>query len=108
MDSSAITISEKKGKSVISINDSQVQITADKAIIQSKEATLNAGAVNLGTGATFTAVIYETMKAIFDAHIHATAVGPSGPPLPPNTMSLMELSPVTSAQAKYIKLRGNI
>lgn len=108
MNGDAINIAEKTGKTLISLNGTSCQITSDKVVVSSQEASLNCGAVNLGNIATFTAVIYENLKTIFDGHTHPTAVGPSGPPLPPMTMALMELSPVTSAQAKYVKLRGNV
>lgn len=108
MDKNAVVIAEKTGKSVISLKGDTAQVTSKKVLVQSEETSINSGTVNLGTAAVFSGVIYENLKTIFDAHIHATAVGPSGPPLPPNTLALMELSPATSAQAKFVKVRGNI
>lgn len=108
MNGDAINIAEKSGKTLISLNGKSCQVTSDKVVIQSKETTINSGTVNIGNGATYTSVIYENLKTIFDGHNHPTAVGPSGPPLPPMTMALMELSPATSAQSKSVKLKGNL
>lgn len=108
MNADGIAVSDKSGKSVLSVKESGVQVTADKVVVQSQEATLNSGAVNLGSNASFSGVIYENLKTLFDAHTHATGVGPSGPPLPPNTMALNEAIPAAAVQCKYVKVRGNI
>ena len=106
--SGGITVAEKTGKAVINLKDGTAQVTAKKVLFQSEEASFNSGTTNIGTNAAFHAVLYEMLKIIFDGHTHATVLGPSGPPLPPMTMALMEASPATSAQAMYVKLRGNI
>jgi len=55
----------------------------DKLVIQ-------AGLIEIGEGATESIVLGDTWKIFFDAHIHPTGVGPSGPPTipqPPTTLS---------------------
>jgi len=107
---SGVTISSKSGKQIVDIkNDGKIQVTADSDVILScPKATLDAGTSNIGNNAFFSAVLAETLKAVFDAHIHATAVGPSGPPLPPNTIALADATPLTAVTASFVKLKGNL
>lgn len=102
-------IIDSTGANIFSIDDTLMQLTAGQdLVISAPSCTIQSGTVNVGNNAFFHATIYENLKTIFDAHTHATGVGPSGPPLPPNTMALMELSPATSVKATYVLLRGNI
>lgn len=104
-----MTLGDQTGKNIVSFSKDSVNILADKNVnISAVNVNLEAGAINLGKGASFHAVIYENLKSIFDSHIHPTAVGPSGPALPPNTMALMELNPATSAKASSVKIKGNL
>jgi hypothetical protein len=50
-----------------------------------QELSLAAGSVSLGGSAQDPAVLGNGLMALFNAHTHATAVGPSGPPIPPLT-----------------------
>jgi len=124
---------EENAVSVISKNGSSISLSKDINLVGStgkemitmsedgKIGIISSGEVNVN-GKSFSAlvasvvlgkpefrgVLYENLKTIFDAHIHATGVGPSGPPLPPNTCAIAELAPPTSPAADYVKLRGNL
>jgi hypothetical protein len=103
-----ISIVGKGGGSAIKIDDDGVTLIGDKLIGQGEEFSFNVGTVNLGTLASYRAVLYENMKSIFDSHTQMTAMGPTSPPIPPYTMALKELIPTDSAAAEYVNLRGNI
>jgi len=71
--------------SVVTAAGAKIDIdgASDKVIV--KGAT-----IELGEGATEKAILGDLFKVFFDAHIHPTGVGPSGPPTvpqPPTTLS---------------------
>jgi hypothetical protein len=103
-------IIDSSGANIFSIIDENLmQITAGQdLVLSSPSCTIQSGTVNVGNNAFFHATIYENLKTIFDAHTHATGVGPSGPPLPPMTFAIAEASPATSIQASYVLMRGNL
>jgi hypothetical protein len=104
-----MTLGDKTGKNIVSFSKDSVNILASTNVnLNATNVNLEAGAINLGKGASFHAVIYENLKTLFDGHIHPTAVGPSGPALPPNTMALSELNPALSAKASSVKIKGNL
>ncbi len=73
------TAIEMKGKNVKVIAQESLQVLA-------KDAVLNSASVTLGENAMEPAVLGQTFANlwnVFIAHTHATAVGPSGPPVPP-------------------------
>jgi hypothetical protein len=53
-----------------------VQIAGAKVILRGSQ-------VVLGEGATEPALLGTTFTGLFNAHTHPTAMGPSGPPVPP-------------------------
>lgn len=55
----------------------------DATVTASGTATVEGSLVKLGAGASEAVVKGDTFKKLFDAHIHPTAVGPSGPPSQP-------------------------
>lgn len=71
---SGLTLTNKDG-SVVDMAGSAVQVIA-------KNVMLRSDTVQLGEGAMEPAILGRTFAAIFDAHTHPTAMGPSGPPLP--------------------------
>lgn len=75
-------------KADVNVNCKNATVTA------TANATVEGKAVLLGKGAAEAVVKGDTFKKLFDAHIHPTAVGPSGPPVIP-------LSP--SALSKKVK-----
>ena len=103
-----ITVVGKSGKESLLIKDGLVQIlSGEDIILQGNSFNVKSGSVILG-GDSFHAVLYETLQTIFDGHFHASAVGPTGPPLPPFTMAITAENTLLSAKAKYIKLKGNL
>lgn len=59
-------------------------VTCAEAILQASGNALVEGKnIKLGSAATEAVVKGDTFKKLFDAHIHPTAVGPSGPPSKP-------------------------
>jgi uncharacterized protein involved in type VI secretion and phage assembly len=64
-----------------------VELSADMARVAAKTIVLQGTTVTLGQGAQFPTIVvdpsFQTMWNLFvTAHTHATALGPSGPPLP--------------------------
>lgn len=105
----AITIAHASGAQLITMDDSSIQINAkSNVILTAGDVTVNSGSVELGSNAAFGVCIGDTMSALFDAHIHATALGPSGPPLPPATAAMFNASPGTAITSAFIKLRTNL
>ena len=86
-----LSFADKKGNNV-RLGDKNVTLTnsegtvvdiAEKAVqIVAKNVMLRSDTVQLGEGAMEPAILGRTFAAIFDAHTHPTAMGPSGPPLP--------------------------
>lgn len=104
-----MTLGDQTGKNIVSFSKDSVNILAEKNVnISAVNVNLEAGAINLGKSASFHSVIYENLKTVFEGHNHASAVGPTSPPIPPNTLSLMELNPATSAKAASVKIKGNL
>jgi hypothetical protein len=71
---SNVSLTNKSG-SVVDITDKAVQVIAKNVMLRSET-------VQLGEGAMEPAILGRTFAAIFDAHTHPTALGPSGPPIP--------------------------
>jgi hypothetical protein len=71
---SNVTLTNKSG-SLVDITDKAVQVVAKNVMLRSET-------VQLGEGAMEPAILGRTFAAIFDAHMHPTALGPSGPPIP--------------------------
>lgn len=91
---SNVTLTNKDG-TVIDIAGPAVQVVAKNVLLRSDT-------VSLGEGAMEPAILGRTFAAIFDAHVHPTALGPSGPPLPvPMPLS----SPTHPAMSKSVMLK---
>lgn len=70
----------------IEVADGKVKITGTDAVqVVAQELSLAAGAISLGGSASEPAVLGQGLMTLFNAHTHPTAVGPSGPPVPPLT-----------------------
>jgi len=106
----SITISDKSGTQSITLDGSNtLQIVAkSNVVVNAPKVSVNAGSIDIGNLPILSAVLAEPLAALFDAHIHATPMGPSGPPLPPNTAALINLAPATAFKSSYVKIRGNI
>lgn len=91
---SNVTLTNKDG-SVVDIAGPAVQVIA-------KNVMLRSDTVALGEGAMEPAILGRAFAAIFDAHVHPTALGPSGPPVPvPMPLS----SPMHPAISKSVTLK---
>ncbi len=85
MTSDGVTIANKSG-TTIELKDNGVRVLAAGTVqISGKSLALQGSAVNIGSSPTDGVIMPSLFAAIFDAHTHATALGPSGPPLPPLT-----------------------
>ncbi len=101
-------VSDKTGKNILTLGKkSATLLSGDDVILKAPTVSLLSSAVNLGDGASKSLTIAEALADLFDKHTHATAVGPSGPPLPPNTAAMVNLSPATAFASKSIKVKGN-
>jgi len=91
---SNVTLTNKDG-TVVDLAGPAVQVIA-------KNVMLRSDTVSLGEGAMEPAILGRAFAAIFDAHVHPTAFGPSGPPLPvPMPLS----SPMHPAISKSVTLK---
>ncbi|HEX7048856.1 MAG TPA: phage baseplate assembly protein V [Longimicrobiales bacterium] len=91
---SGVTVTNKDG-SVVDLAGTAVQVLAKNVHIRSET-------VSLGEGAMEPAILGRAFAAIFDAHTHMTAWGPSGPPIP----APMPLSaPTNPAISKAVKVK---
>ncbi|MGH7617081.1 MAG: phage baseplate assembly protein V [Gemmatimonadaceae bacterium] len=108
---SEFSFADKNGNNV-RLGDTNVTLTnasgtvvdiADKAVqIIAKNVMLRSDTVQLGEGAMEPAILGRTFAAIFDAHTHPTALGPSGPPIP----APMPLSaPTNPAMSKSVTIK---
>jgi uncharacterized protein involved in type VI secretion and phage assembly len=98
-----VTLGEKgvlcveQGGARVEIGDGKVKISGTDAVqIVAQELSLAAGSVSLGASAQDPAVLGNGLMAMFNAHTHPTALGPSGPPVPP----LLPGPPVFSLSVK--------
>jgi hypothetical protein len=94
MGDSNVTLTNKDG-TVVDMAGPAVQIVA-------KNVMLRSDTVSLGEGAMEPAILGRAFASIFDSHIHPTALGPSGPPIPvPMPLS----SPMHPAMSKSVTLK---
>jgi hypothetical protein len=97
-DANGLKVVDKNGN-FIEMKDGVIQIVSQGNVVaMGSDATLKTATVNLLDGATDRVVKGDTfMTTCFDIHTHATAFGPSGPPLP--LMSTLQAT-VLSANCK--------
>jgi phage gp45-like len=84
-----LTMSEKRvlvanadGTS-LEMKEGKVKVTsADAVQLMAKDVVVNSSTVSLGQNAMQPAVLGTVFAAMYNAHTHPTAVGPSGPPIP--------------------------
>ena len=81
----SVEIINANGDSILMENNGNINITCTNANINaSGETHINSPRIKLGEEAAEAVMKGDTFKAIFDAHIHPTGVGPSGPPTQPS------------------------
>jgi uncharacterized protein involved in type VI secretion and phage assembly len=79
-----------------------IDLVGDTVQVIAKNVHLRSETVSLGEGAMEPALLGTAFAAIFDAHVHPTAFGPSGPPIPvPMPLS----SPMHPAVSKAVKIK---
>jgi type VI secretion system (T6SS) baseplate-like injector VgrG len=72
------------GGSRVEIADGKVKIAGTSSVqVVADELSLAARSVSLGGQALMKAVLGDLMVQAFNAHVHPTAMGPTGPPVPP-------------------------
>lgn len=105
-----ITISDATGAQLLNFDGvDTIQISAQTAVnLIAQQVTIGGGAINLGNIAPLSAVLAEPLAMLFDSHIHASPVGPTSPPLPPNTAALMNTNPATAFASQFVKMRSNL
>lgn len=89
-----VVILDKDNSNTITLDSNGVTIkTTGKVVIDgASEFNAGAGSVNLGTGASKSAVYGEDLVQWLNSHTHPTGVGPSGPPTPSATSALLSTS----------------
>jgi hypothetical protein len=80
LDESGIHIIDTFGQS-IDMSDGSIQLAADAVTVSCKNATIDAGQVDLASG-TEPVLLGRTFLDLFSNHIHPTGMGPSGAPIP--------------------------
>jgi hypothetical protein len=104
----SITVKTTSGtKMQLNPTDVEIETTA-KISVKAISAEISAKTIKLGDNATMSAVLSEKLADLFDKHTHPTAVGPSGPPLPPNTAAIANLNPVTAFSSAFVKVQSNM
>jgi Type VI secretion system/phage-baseplate injector OB domain len=76
MKDDSIVLMNKGGEATLEMKGGVVQIAGEKILLRGTQ-------VVLGENAMEPAVLGKMFTTLFNAHTHATAVGPSGPPIPP-------------------------
>tara|TARA_R110001592_G_scaffold62377_2_gene190853 strand:- start:2005 stop:2766 length:762 start_codon:yes stop_codon:yes gene_type:complete len=93
----SIFITNPNGDVIEMLNDGNIKMThsadvniecVNATITASSKAHINAPLIDLGESAAEAVVKGDTMRDIFNAHIHPTPAGPSGPPTAPIDPSL--------------------
>jgi hypothetical protein len=92
LDSDGIKLIDKAGN-VLSLVGGEAVLSLSKTVhIVAPTVNLKGGSVFLGDGASISAVLGEQLLAWLAAHTHPTGAGPSGPPVPIPTPSLLSKS----------------
>lgn len=92
MTSDGVSVVDQSGSS-LTMAGGKIQASC-KGEITVNGASLNAktGGVFLGDGAQIKAILGDPFMALFNAHVHATGLGPSGPPIPPMVPAMLSNS----------------
>jgi uncharacterized protein involved in type VI secretion and phage assembly len=108
---SELALSDENGNN-LRLGDNNLTLTnADGTVVDlagpavqvvAKHVMLRSDTVSLGEGAMEPAILGRSFAAIFDAHVHPTAFGPSGPPLP---VPLPLSAPTHPAMSKSVMVK---
>ncbi len=83
LDKGGVVTLKTSGDVNLSCANANVTTSADANVTASGNATVEGAMVKLGKGAAEAVIKGKTFKSLFDAHIHPTPIGPSGPPSQP-------------------------
>jgi uncharacterized protein involved in type VI secretion and phage assembly len=76
-------VASKDGSTFVEIKDGKAKIVAKDAVqLIAKEVVVESGSIALGSGASQSAVLGDDLMQFLVAHIHPSAMGPTGPPTP--------------------------
>lgn len=102
-------ISMTTGDATIIADSKKVQVTSSASVVlQAPKVVVAGGGIELGDLATLSVALAEPLALLFDTHLHATPIGPSGPPLPPGTAAFNNANPVTSFASVGVKIKTNL
>jgi uncharacterized protein involved in type VI secretion and phage assembly len=79
MTDDGIVIVNKDGSAVVELSGDRVLVAAKEIMLEGSTVTVGAGAANPPPEP---AVLGQTFAVMYNTHMHPTAVGPSGPPIP--------------------------
>lgn len=92
-----VLIANKESKVTLEMKGDKLTILSQAVDIVASKINLHEGTISLGGSTAIEPVLLGQMfMTMFNAHTHATAVGPSGPPVPP-------LTPVVLSQTVKVK-----
>jgi hypothetical protein len=97
-----VIVSNHQGNTFVELKDGKAKVVASDAItLVANEMVLESGSIALGSGATEPALLGNTFLTLFSTHTHATAMGPTGTPLPP----LNALVAPANGQSTVVKVK---
>lgn len=83
MTDEGITIVKMGGNAALQLSDDGVRVAGKNIALQGTAVTVADGGQSVLSADEGQAIAFEVMWKLFKNHMHATAMGPSGPPLPP-------------------------
>lgn len=85
-----LTLTHGTGSAYVAVLDGEVDVVAGASVkVNAPQVDIIAGAVSLGQGASFKAVLGELFLTLFNTHTHPSPSGPTGPPAVPATPALL-------------------
>lgn len=91
MSADGVVISNTEG-AFVELKGKKAKVVAEEGLqVSAKSITVDGGSIALGANATDPVILGNLFMALYNAHTHPTAMGPSGPPLPPLTPAQMSL-----------------
>lgn len=105
-----IVLSDASGGQVLSFDGKNtIQMSATAAVnLVSQVVNISGGSVSLGKAAVLSVAMAEPLAALFDAHVHATPLGPTSPPSTPTTAAFANSNPATAFASAFVKIRTNL
>ena len=95
MTSDGVVLGDQHGNAV-SMTSSAINVAGGGQVnLMGKTVGVAGGSVTLGANATMHLVVAELLAAVYGAHVHPTALGPSGPPVPPLVPAAVSSASVT-------------